>query len=160
MALMGDAGLLSFAPRCVVLIAEGLLLSFLIAGGSSTVAKLVCRECFFASWSITAAYSLSMSSCARCLSASNTFGSKDMGLWTTGLTGVLPERESPPPLFSFRTQLVAERMEPGLIGVSMTFLTGFNSCSNSSAVGGSNAFLLIFLPIVRRRTPQIKTVKT
>lgn len=83
-----------------------------------------------------------------------------MGLWTTGLTGVLPERESPPPLLSFRTQLVAERMEPGLIGVSMTFLTGFNSCSNSSAVGGSNAFLLIFLPIVRRRTPQIKTVKT
>lgn len=73
MALMGDAGLLSFGPRCVVLIAEGLLLSFLIAGGSSTVAKLVCRECFFASWSITAAYSLSMSSCARCLSASNTF---------------------------------------------------------------------------------------
>jgi hypothetical protein len=76
MALIGDVGLLSVGARGVVLMADGLLLSFLIAGGgsgSSTVARLVCRECFLASWSITAAYSLSISSCARTRSASITF---------------------------------------------------------------------------------------
>lgn len=162
MALMGDVGVLPAGPRCVVLMADGLVRSDLIEGGgsgSSTVARLVCRECFFASWSITAAYNLSISSCARCLSASRTFWSKDIGLWMAGLTGVLPDSDSLP-LLNFRTQLVAERIEIGLTGVSITDRIGFNSCSNSSAGGGSNAFRLIFLPTVRSRMPQISTVRT
>jgi hypothetical protein len=51
MALMGETGLLSVGPLCVVLMADGLLLSCLIVGGvgSTGSSLLTCLECFFAS---------------------------------------------------------------------------------------------------------------
>jgi hypothetical protein len=156
MALTGVTMLSSAACICMVLIADGRLRS--AASGQVSVSTLTPEWCFFASWSMTAAYRRSMSACACSLWASMTFWSNVGDETTTGLCGVLV----PESFLNFRNHEDAERADRGgeaREGVLIADRTVFWS-SSSSALGGSSAFRLILLPTVRRSTPQTSTVKT
>lgn len=81
-----------------MLMAEGLLRSRLAAelriADFSRSSMLLCERCFWASWSMTAAYRRSMSACAWFRCASITFWSKDVGDEIMGVCGVLLTLES------------------------------------------------------------------
>jgi hypothetical protein len=157
MALTGEMGPSLVVCERVVLMADGRLRSAALGRSSISLMLVLDRADFCASWSMTAAYRRSMSACARCWWSSMTFWSKDVGEPMMGLVTV----ES---LFlNFRNHDVAERADRGGEARPAVLIDGGIGLlwiSSSKGLGGSRAFRLILLPMVRSRTPQISTVRT
>jgi hypothetical protein len=112
---------------------------------------------------MTAAYSLSISSCRFCLSASTTAASKLMTLTPAGDTGLLtpPLRILLAELF-FGLSLRGEyqlRLLTGLIGLgSKALFIGFTISVHLASAALSNAFFRRDLPTVKSRVTIMRTL--
>jgi hypothetical protein len=164
-----DAGCKCFRLGAFVINLGGLLREYSggdpegIGGGGGSGGLAACCCDLRSSWAMTAAYSLSISSCLFCLSASTTAASKLMTLAPVGDIGLFmpPLRMLPETLF-FGLSLRGEYqllLLTGLIGLgSKALFIGFTISVHLASAALSKAIFRRDLPTVKSRVTMMKTL--